>query len=148
MSTSQPSSPRSAACRTALFAFACACTLALTPAQAVKAADTAAPAAPAVKAPSLPVTATFDKVANAERGPYVLKVTNNAKDTLKVSAKILLSVAFHMGSKHWDLPEQAIEPGKAWTIPDLTAGDKVTLLAQGYAPLELVVPQGTPNAAM
>jgi len=96
-----------------------------------------------MKAPSLPVTAVFDKSANAERGPYVLTVTNNAKDTLKVSAKILLSVAFHMGSKNWDLPEQAIEPGKTWTIPELTAGDKVTLLAQGYAPLELIVPKGT-----
>ena len=145
MSISKTSSVRPAACRTALFAFGCALSLALVQTPALKAADPAAPQAPAVKAPSLPVTATFEKVAGAERGPYVLKLKNVSQDTLKVTAKILLSVAFHMGSKHWDLPEHAIDPGQVWSIPDLSAGDKITLTAEGFAPLELTVPQGAPE---
>jgi hypothetical protein len=107
---------------------------------ALKAADAAATPPMAGKAPSLPLTATFDKVVGAEKGPYVLKLKNDSKDAMRVSAKILLSVAFHMGSKHWDLPEHVIDPGQVWSIPDLSAGDKVTITAQGFAPLELVVP--------
>jgi hypothetical protein len=140
MSISNTSSTRSAACRTALIALGCACSLAIVQMPALKAADPAAWQPLADKAPSLPLTATFEKVTGAERGPYVLKLKNVSQDTLKVTAKILLSVAFHMGSKHWDLPEHAIDPGQVWSIPDLSAGDKVTLTAQGFAPLELVVP--------
>ena len=107
---------------------------------ALKAADAAAVPPPADKAPSLPLTATFEKGTATDKGPYVLKLTNTSKDTVKVNAKILLSVAFHMGSKNWDLPEHAIEAGQVWTIPDLSAGDKITVTAPGFAPLELVVP--------
>jgi hypothetical protein len=133
------SSPRSAACRIALIALGCAC-LAIVQMPALKAADAAATTPMAIKAPSLPLTATFDKVVGAEKGPYVLKLKNDSKAELKVTAKILLSVAFHMGSKHWDLPEHVIASGQVWSIPDLSAGDKITVTAEGYAPLELVVP--------
>ena len=107
---------------------------------ALKAADAAAMPPMAGKAPSLPLTATFEKGTAREMGPYVLKFKNDSKDALKVSAKILLSVAFHMGSKNWDLPEHVIDPGQVWAIPDLSAGDKISITAQGFAPLELVVP--------
>lgn len=107
---------------------------------ALKAADAAATPPPADKAPSLPLTATFEKGTAHEMGPYVLKLKNDSKDAIKVNVKILLSVAFHMGSKHWDLPEHVIDPGQVWTIPDLSAGDKLTITAQGFAPLELTVP--------
>lgn len=140
MITSNTSSTRSAACRTALIALGWACSLAIVQLPVLKAADAAASPPPADKAPSLPLTATFEKGTAHEMGPYVLKLKNTSKDALKVSAKILLSVAFHMGSKHWDLPEHVIDPGQVWSIPDLSAGDKVTLTAQGFAPLELVVP--------
>jgi hypothetical protein len=139
MITSNISSTRPAACRNALIALGCAFSLALVSMPALKAADAAAVPPPAVKAPSLPLTSTFEKGTAAERGPYVLKLTNTSKDALKVNAKILLSVAFHMGSKNWDLPEHVIGPGQVWTIPDLTAGDKVTITAPGFAPLELTV---------
>ena len=107
---------------------------------ALMAADAAATTPMAGKAPALPLTTTFEKVVGAEKGPYVLKLKNDSKDALKVEAKILLSVAFHMGSKHWDLPEYTIAAGQTWAIPDLSAGDKITVTAQGFAPLELVVP--------
>jgi hypothetical protein len=142
MSISTTSSLRPAACRTALFAFGCALSLVLVQTAALKAADPAAPQAPAVKAPSLPVTATFDKVANAEAGPYVLNLKNNSQDALKVSAKVLLAVAFHMESKARMVPAHVIDPGQTWSIPDLAAADRITLTAEGYAPLELTVPVG------
>jgi hypothetical protein len=140
MITSNTSSIRSVLCRTALIALGCAFSLALVQIPALKAADAAAAQPPACKAPCLPLTATYEKVTGGEMGPYVLNLKNDSKDTLKVSAKILLSVAFHMGSKHWDLPEHVIEAGQVWRIPDLSAGDKVTLTAQGFAPLDLTVP--------
>ena len=133
------SSTRSAACRTALIALGCAFTLALVSMPALKAADAAAVPPPADKAPSLPLTATFEKGTGAERGPYVLKLTNASKDALKVNAKILLSVAFHGDSKARNLPEHVIDPGQTWIIPDLAAADKVIITAQGFAPLELTV---------
>jgi hypothetical protein len=142
MITSNTSSARSTMGRIALLALGCAfaINLAVVQVPAVKAAETAALQPAADKAPALPLTATFEKGTAADKGPYVLKLTNTSKDTVKVSAKILLSVAFHMGSKNWDLPEHAIEAGQVWTIPDLSAGDKITVTAPGFAPLELVVP--------
>jgi hypothetical protein len=145
MSISKTSSARSAACRTALIALGCALSLALVQTPALKAADPAAPQAPAVKAPSLPVTATFEKVAGAESGPYVLNLKNVSQDALKVSAKILLAVAFHMDSKARIVPAHVIDPGQVWSIADLAAGDRITLTAEGFSPLELTVPQGTPE---
>jgi hypothetical protein len=140
MITSNTSSTRSAACRTALIALGFACSFAIVLLPALRAADSAA-VPQADKAPTLPLTSTFEKGTAGEKGgPYVLKLTNTSKDSLKVTAKILLSVAFHMGSKHWDLPEHAIDPGQGWSISDLSAGDKITLTAKGFAPLELVVP--------
>lgn len=146
MITSNASSTRSAACRTALIALGCACSLAIVQIPALKAADTAASQPPADKAPSLPLTATFEKVTGAERGPFVLKLKNVSEDALKVSAKILLSVAYHMESKARNLPEHVIDPGQVWTIPDLAAADKVTITAKGFSPLELIVPPGAPDS--
>jgi hypothetical protein len=145
MITANTSSTRSATCRTALIALGCACGLAIVQIPALKAADAAALQPLADKAPSLPLTATFEKVTGAERGPYVLKLTNVSKDAVKASAKILLSVAFHMELKARNLPAHVIDPGQVWTIPDLAAADKVIITAKGYAPLELAVPQGTPD---
>ena len=144
MTMSQISSPRAAAYRTALFAFGCALSLVLVQTAALKAADPAGPDAPAVKARSLPVTTTVEKVANAESGPYVLNVKNTSPDALKVSAKVLLAVAFHMDSKARNVPAHVIDPGQTWKIADLAAGDRIVLTAEGFAALEVTVPQGTP----
>lgn len=147
MSISNTSSIRSAACRIALLALGCAFSLALVQMPALKAAALATLQPLADKAPSLPLTATFEKVTGVESGPYVLKLTNVSKDALKVSAKILLSVAYHMESKARIVPAHVIDPGQVWTILDLAATDKVIITAEGFSPLELVVPQSVPDAA-
>ena len=92
------------------------------------------------KAPSLPLTSTFDKGTDPNEGPYVLNLKNVSKDSLKVTVSVHLSVAFHANKKDRTLPEHVIEPDQVWTVSDLAAGDKVTVTADGYAPLELTVP--------
>ena len=125
--------------RTALLALACAVSLAFIAAPALQAAD--APKAAADKAPALPVTTSIEKVTGGENGPFVLKVKNVSKDSLKVTAKVLLAVAFHADNKARNVPEHAIAAGQEYSIADLAAADKVVLTAAGFAPLEVAVPQ-------
>jgi len=118
--------------RSALITLGCAL-LALVAVPAIRATTT--------EAAKLPLTATFEKVTTAEAGPpYVLHLKNDSKATVKVSAKVLLSVAFHSSSKARNVPEHAIEAGASWSIGELAANDKVILTAEGFAPLELTVP--------
>ncbi len=135
-----PNSP-TALCKTALIALGCALAFAIVPTPALKATESSAlqPLA-AEKGKSLPVTTSFEKVKGGESGPYVLKLKNVSKDALKVSAKVLLSVAFHADSKARKVPEHVIEAGQVWSIPDLAAADKVIITAAGFDPLEVVVP--------
>jgi hypothetical protein len=135
MITTRIASQCSSLSRNALIALGCALSLALIPVSALKAADTAAP-----QAASLPVTAKFEKSASAEKGPpFVLTLTNTSKASLTVSAKILLSVVAHSETKARKVPAHVIAPGESWTIADLAAQDKVTVTAEGFAPLELTV---------
>lgn len=92
------------------------------------------------KAPSLPLSATFEKGKDPEVGPYILVLKNDSKDSLMVSASVHLSVAFHANKKDREYPSHTLGAGQTWNIPDLAAGDKVTLTADGYSPLELTVP--------
>jgi len=92
------------------------------------------------EAPSLPLTPTFEKMAESDNGPYVLSLKNISKDAVTASAQIVPSVAFHANAKVRNLPDHVIDPGQVWTIPELAAGDKVTITAKGFAPLELTVP--------
>lgn len=92
------------------------------------------------KAQALPLTATFAKDKDAEGPPFTLTLKNVSDHSVKVKAKILLAVAFHADNKAKNLPEHAIDAGKDWTIPGLAAQDKVILTAEGYAPLEVIVP--------
>jgi len=135
MKTSKKSSLCSVFCKTALLALGCAFGLALVPSPSLKAADTAM----AEKMQCVPLTATFAKVADAEKAPYVLTLKNDSKDTIKASAKVLLAVAFHAEAKARTIPELVIEAGKSGTIADLAAGDKVVVSAAGFCPLELTV---------
>ncbi len=125
--------------RTSLITLGCALSFASVPLLSLNAADAPASSAKMDKAAALPLTATFEKIAGAEEGPYSLKLKNTSKETLTVSAKILLSVAFHAESKARMIPEHAIKPGESYSIPGLVAEDKVTVMAKGFAPLELVV---------
>lgn len=136
MNTPTASSSRSTWSKFVLIA-AAALGLCFVAATAVNAADDAKPAAE--KGKSLPLTATFEKGADSETGPYVLTLKNDSEKPVKATAKVLLSVAFHADSKARNVPEQEIAPGKTMTIRDLSAGDKVTVTAKGYAPLELTV---------
>jgi hypothetical protein len=138
MNIPNTSSPRSAIRRAALIALGCAFAVVQIP--VLKSAETASLQPLADKAPSLPLTAKFNKVKDAENGPYVLKLKNTSKSAVKVNTKILLTVFFHADAKARTLPEHAIEPGKVFSIPDLSANDKVIITAEGFAPLELTVP--------
>ena len=102
-------------------------------------ADTFA-ATPRADAPVLPLSHTFEKVESAHGTPFVLKVKNDSKVTLKLSGHVLLSVVNHAMDKARPLPEHSLDAGATWTITELTADDKVILKADGYAPLEIRVP--------
>ena len=119
----------SATRRSALLALACAFGLALVSVPTLQAGEKA-----------LPLTPTFEKVAGAEGAPFVLKLKNDSKVTLKVSGKVLLAVVHHAMDKARVIPEQAVEAGQSMTIKELSAEDKIVLTADGYAPLELKVP--------
>ncbi len=124
----------------ALMALSCALCLAIVQIPAVKAADAVALRPVEDKAPSLPLSYSFEKVTDGENGPYLLKLKNTSNDAVRASAQILSSVASHENSKVRNIPEHAIDPGQVWTIDELAATDKVTISATGFAPLELTVP--------
>ena len=123
--------------KSALLALGCAFSLVLLQVPAARAADATTMQPLADK---LPLTGTFEKGPAGENGPYTLKLTNTSTSSLKVSAKVLLSVAFHADNKARVIPEHTIDAGQSWSISDLAAADKVIVTAAGYAPLELVVP--------
>jgi len=140
MIASNKSSTRSIVCMTTMIAWGFAFSLAIAQVPAARGADAAALRPLDDKAPSLPLSYSFEKVAEGENGPYLLKLKNTSNDTIKVSAQILSSVTFHASSKVRNLPEHAIDPGQVWTITELGAADKVTISAKGFAALELTVP--------
>ena len=123
----------------ALLALAGALLISFVPLPALQATDAPTTHALADKAPSLPLTAKFEKIETQEGPPYVLKLTNTSKQSVKVSATIYLSVMSHNRDKARQVPAHVIEPGQTWIIDELAALDKVTVNADGFAPLELVV---------
>jgi hypothetical protein len=135
--------PNTAAIRTAIYTslvvLGCL-SLAVTQIPAARAAEAQALRPLADNSPALPLTPTYKKVPDSEDGPYALSLENVSKDTLKVSAKIYPSVTFHANAKVRNLPDHVIDPGQVWTITGLASTDKVTLTADGFAPLELTVP--------
>lgn len=133
-------SPRFVSSNRALLALACALGLTLVSAPVLSAADAATKQPLADKAAVLPLTATFEKVTGTEGAPFVLKLKNDSKATLKVSGKVLLAVVHHAMDKARVIPEQAVAAGQTMTVKDLSAEDKIVLTAEGYAPLELKVP--------
>jgi len=106
-----------------------------------KAADDKTPVA-AEKAATLPLTASFEKAPPGEDGgPYALKLKNTSSAAVTVSATVDLSVASHNRAKTRQVAAMTIEAGKVGTIADLGAHDKVTLTADGYPPMVIVVPE-------
>jgi len=125
--------------KSALLVFGCAFCAAFVSVPVLKAADAVALQSLADTAPALPLSHSFTKVEGGEKGPYVLKLKNESSTDVTVTVKILLAVVFHAETKARNLPAHKIEAGKDWSIADLAAEDKVTVTAEGYAPLEIVV---------
>jgi hypothetical protein len=131
---------RSVIGRTALIALGCAFSLAIVQISTAKAGGAAMLRPLDDQAQSLPVTTSFDKGTDPDLGPYILNIKNTSKDGLKVSVKIHLSVAFHANNKDRNIADHTIDSGQTWTVTDLASGDKITVAAEGFAPLELTVP--------
>jgi hypothetical protein len=130
---------RSSLVRVALLALGCICSLAFVPLAAAASPSILAPLAD--KAPDLPLTTSFAKSAPGPNGgPFTLTVKNTSAAELKVSGKVDLSVVSHATAKSKELPAHVIPAGGTWTINDLAAADKVTLTAEGFAPLTVTVP--------
>jgi hypothetical protein len=91
------------------------------------------------KAPALPVSATFEKGTDPDIGPYVLHLKNTSGSALSVSVSIQVSATFHANKKNRKI-DHSIGAGETFTVDDLGAGDKVTVTAEGFAPLELTTP--------
>jgi len=131
---------RSSSRTKAIFAIGCAVSLAAFGVPALSAADSATTLQPlADTAPALPLTHSFTKVEGGDKGPYVLQLKNESKSDITVTGKILLAVAFHAESKSRAIAPHKIEAGQSWSIADLAFDDKVTLTADGFAPLQLTV---------
>lgn len=92
------------------------------------------------KAPALPLKASFEKVASADGTPFVLRLKNESKESLKVSGKVLLSVVHHAMDKARAIPEETVAAGGTMTIKGLSAEDRVMLTAAGHETLEVRVP--------
>jgi hypothetical protein len=135
MITHETSPTKTRLLRTALFALTCSLGLVLSQSSVLRAADSASQPAPA-----LPVTTAFEKVTGTENGPYLLKVTNVSKQDLTLSAKVQLSMPSHADRKSREVAAKSVAPGEVLTIDGLAAADKVTVTADGFAPLSLTVP--------
>jgi hypothetical protein len=140
MNPSKVTAVRSALNKAASIALGCALALMFIQFPATRAADFTALRPLADTLPSVPFTSSFDK-ADGDNGPFVLSLKNTSGDPIKASGSVLLSVAVHNNAKTRDIPEHTVGRAEVWTIPGLAAGDKVTIVAAGFSPLELTVPQ-------
>ena len=125
--------------RASLVALACSLGIALLPLPAMRAADAASLAPLDDHLQPVPLASSVDK-ADGDNGPYVLSLKNTSGDSIRASGTVQLSVASHGDKKTRDIPEHVVGRAEVWTINGLAAGDKVTIMAQGYSPLEVSIP--------
>lgn len=93
------------------------------------------------QAPALPVTVSFEKGPQPEKGgPYVLKIKNTSSGSLTLHAVVRWSVISHGSAKTIELPPHTLAPDEVWSIDELAVEDRITLNAEGFATLELKVP--------
>lgn len=140
MIPSRTSSTPTIICRAGLIAIGCAFVFAVAHIPAARAADSAALQRLEDKAPSLPLSYSFEKVTEGESGPYVLHLKNISNGAITVDVQVTSSVTFHANSKVRSLTGHVIDPGQVWTVTELAATDKVVVSAKGFAALELTVP--------
>src|ERR1700753_1309684 len=60
-----------------------------------------------------PLKSHFEKKATTDGAPYTLTLTNTSSKSVKVTIKVLLSVAFHADNRARNIPEQSIEAGNS-----------------------------------
>lgn len=90
---------------------------------------------------ALPLKASFVKdTSGKNEAPMVLNLKNESAEAVTVTTHIDLSVVVHNRPKTRDLPAQTVAAGAVLTIDNLAPEDKVTLSADGYAPLVVTVP--------
>jgi hypothetical protein len=89
--------------------------------------------------PALPLAATFEKE-DGDNGPFGLTLKNTSGNPIKASGVLTLNLGPGAVTKTRDIPEHMIERAETWTIYGLSSGDKVTIVADGFAPLALTVP--------
>jgi hypothetical protein len=93
------------------------------------------------QAAKLPVEHSFAKETSGDnKGLYTLTLKNTSAKPVKITATVDESVVSHNRPKTRTVTSPSVEPGKTWKIEALAAHDKVTLAADGFAPLQLVVP--------
>jgi len=93
--------------------------------------------APRAEKKALPVATAFEKDVG-DNGPMVLKITNTSSSAIAVRVVVIESVLSHAkprNRKH----DHLIEAGKSAAVTGLAAADKVTITAEGYESVELVV---------
>jgi hypothetical protein len=124
----------------ALIIAAGALALAVIPAQIRADNETATLAEKAV----LPLKVSFaNDTSGKNEAPMIVHLKNESSQALVVKGHIDLSVVVHNRPKSREVPQQTIEAGATLTIDDLAADDKITLSAEGFAPLVVVVPYKT-----
>lgn len=94
------------------------------------------------KAAPLPLKVTFRQSHKGEdAGLFTLRLKNTSEQSVTASASIVVSVPVHNSPKIREEPAQEIKPGKTWSIKQLASGDKITVKADGFEPLEVTVPE-------
>ncbi len=92
----------------------------------------------------MPLKASFEKdTSGKNEAPMVLHLKNESSKAITVSAEIELSVVVHNRPKSRSVAAQTVAAGAVLTIDNLAPDDKLTLSAEGYAPLVVVVPYKT-----
>ena len=140
MSRSTPSRACQALGRGTVIALGCVLGLAIAHVPASRAGESGAALRPLDDSlPALPLTADFEK-ADGNNGPYALTLRNTSGNSIRASGSVLLNVGSDANRKTRDIPEHVVERAETWTIYGLSTGDRVTIEADGFAPLALTVP--------
>jgi hypothetical protein len=93
------------------------------------------------QAAKLPLEHSFNKEKTGEyAGLYTLTLKNTSAAAVKVNVLVERSVVVHNRPKSETLPAETIKPGASMKVEVLAAHDKVTVTADGFAPLHLTVP--------
>lgn len=120
-----------------------ACALAcVVPSPTISAAATDRAESSAIEQPqALPVSVWFEKaVPEDSETPMILRLKNEARESMSVGATIETSIVVPNRPKSRTVPPQVVPPGGTLSIDKLAPDDRVTLTAEGFDPLLVIVP--------